>query len=117
MKKSDLLQLAEQLEEYQDKPQGHEWDKQLKLFEAVIENINIQIAMFAPLNRVFEYSIKGKYDLEDGDSITLSLNAHSLHIKADSKCKNFVVSTLNNNLLLTPDARNKIFISAEKQKL
>jgi len=45
MKKSDLLQLAEQLEEYQDKPQDHEWDKQLKLFEAVIENINTQIGI------------------------------------------------------------------------
>jgi len=64
MEKSNLLKLAEQLEKYQHEPQGYEWDKQLELFELIIQDINLQIAMFAPINSIFEYSVKSEKENE-----------------------------------------------------
>jgi len=58
-----------------------------------------------------------KIDLTDGDSVTLSLNGETLHIKANSRGTHFIVSTGDNDLFLIPDARNKILISAEKRKI
>ncbi|MDX9744847.1 MAG: hypothetical protein RBT59_13580 [Arcobacteraceae bacterium] len=55
-------------------------------------------------------------DLSNGESVFLTLNGQTLNIKSDGKNLNFIVSTLDNSLALTPDSRNKIFISAEKQK-
>ena len=56
-------------------------------------------------------------DLTDGESVTLSLNGETLHIKANSKGTHFIVSTGDNDLSIMPDARNKIFISAETRKI
>lgn len=56
-------------------------------------------------------------DLTDGESVTLSLNGETLHIKANSKGTHFIVSTGDNDLSLIPDARNKIFISAESRNV
>jgi len=55
-------------------------------------------------------------DLTEGDSVTLSLNGQTLLIKSNADGSHFIVSTGDNDLSLVPDSRNKIFISAEKQR-
>ena len=56
-------------------------------------------------------------DLSNGNSITLSLNGGKLQIRANSKGTHFIINTGDSDLILIPDARNKVFISATAQKV
>jgi hypothetical protein len=61
--------------------------------------------------------VSQQIDLADGDAVKLILNGQTLNIKSNSDGTQFIISTLDNDLSITPDARNKIFISAMQQKM
>lgn len=56
-------------------------------------------------------------ELKYGENVKLTLNGQTLNIKANTDGTHFVISSLDNDMSIVPDARNNIFISAEKQKL